>query len=170
MSTTAPPARPGPSRWLRRLLILSLAANLLVAGVLAGAALRPTPPESRAVPASRSLGFGPWAGGLTRDDYRALRRELAASGMDFRAIAAADRADHEALIAALRAEPFDPATLDAVAARQRERAIARMDLGERLIRDHVAARSPAERRAMATRMEQARHDRDRHHGRKPADR
>lgn len=169
-----PSGPPRRSRWLRWLLVASLALNLLVMGVMAGNLLRHAAPTGQVVPVARNLGFGPWAAGLTREDSRALRKAYMASGMDFRAIVAADRADRAALIAALRAEPFVPAALDTIAARFRDRAIARLDLGEQLIRDHVAALTSTARAELATRIEQhyldrAAHRRDRSRDRKRAD-
>lgn len=146
-----PPPRPRRLRWL---LVVSLTLNLLVVGVAAGIALRhagggmPHPP--------RSIGFGPWTGGLDRADLKALREAFGATGRDFRTEWRAERADREALLAALRADPLDLAGLDAATARMNARAAERMDLGQRLIRDHILAMTPAERRAFADRLEAAR--------------
>jgi uncharacterized membrane protein len=140
----------GRIRWL---LIASLTLNLLVAGVVAGAALRHAGGDRMPVTADRSIGFGPWSGGLDRDDLRALRRGFDASGHDLRAARAEDRADRATLIAALRADPFNPAALDAVAERMRARTLDRLDLGHRLIRNHIVAMTPEARRAFADRLE-----------------
>ena len=147
------PRLPGRIRWL---LIGSLTLNLLVVGVLAGAALRMAGPGHMApAAADRSLGFGLWSGGLERGDLRALRQRFDAGGLDLRRARAEDRADRAALLAALRAEPFDPAALDAVAARMRGRMLERLDLGQALMRDHIAAMTPEARRAFADRLERS---------------
>lgn len=153
MTDPAPPqTRPATARRWRWVLIVSLTLNLLVVGVVAGTVLRHAggdgPPE-----AARALGFGPWSRGLSHDDHQALRRAFEASGQDFRAAWREERADRSALIAALQAEPFDPAALDAIAARMHARSVTRMDLGQRLIRDHVVAMTPEARHALAERMQ-----------------
>lgn len=165
MTATPPPpvsakAAPGPSgpvsrmpRRLRWLLIGSLTLNLLVVGAMAGSALRfagDRPPP----PGERSLAFGPWSGGLQREDYRALSKGFAASGRDLRTAWREEREDRAALVAGLRAEPFDPGVLDTLSARMRARALDRMDLGQSLIRDHILAMTPEARRAFADRLEQ----------------
>ncbi len=158
----APLPSPKPSRRLRWLLVASLTLNLLVAGVVAGVALRHVGGD---MPPPRSLGFGPWTGGLDRSDHRALREAFVATGRDFRADWRAERADREALLAALRADPFDPAVLDAVAARMNARATQRMAMGQQLIRGHILAMAPEQRHAFADRLEASRkHGRDAERG------
>jgi uncharacterized membrane protein len=147
--------KPRLPRRLRWLLIGSLTLNLLVVGVVAGVALRFAGGDRLPPPAERSLGFGPWSGGLERQDYRALRRGFEAAGTDLRSVWREERADRQALVAALRAEPFDAAALDAVAGRMQARTLERLALGQRLIRDHVLAMSPAERAAFADRLDRS---------------
>lgn len=159
------PAKPPLPRRFRWLLIASLTLNLLVVGAVVGTALRVAGGGRMLPPAERSLGFGPWSGGLDRDDYRALRRGFEQSGRDPREGRAAEMADRQALIAALRAEPFDPSTLDAIAARMQARTLERLDLGQRLIRAHVVAQSPEARRAIADRLERHMHRDQRDRGR-----
>ena len=156
------------SRRLRWLLIASLTLNLLVVGVVAGVALRHA--GGQPPPAPRSIGFGPWGGGLERSDFKALREAYSATGRDFRADSRADRADRDALLAALRTEPFDPAALDAITARMNGRAMERMELGDRLMRAHILAMAPEQRRAFADRLEASRkqgRDSDKDRGRPP---
>lgn len=146
-----PPPRPRRLRWL---LAVSLTLNLLVAGMAAGIALRHAGGEMPHPP--RSIGFGPWTGGLDRSDLKALREAFGATGRDFRTEWRAERADREALLAALRADPLDLAALDAATARMNARAAERMELGQQLIRGHILAMTPAERRAFADRLETSR--------------
>ncbi|WP_323042811.1 periplasmic heavy metal sensor [Gemmobacter sp.] len=144
---------PPRSRRLRWLLVASLTLNLLVVGVVAGVGLRFAGGD---MPPPRSIGFGPWSGGLDRSDHKALREAFGATGRDFRADWQLEREDRAALLAALRADPFDPAALDSVTARMNARATERMDLGQRLIRDHILAMTPDQRRAFADRLEMSR--------------
>lgn len=173
MSTTSPHSPPPVSpprlsRPLRWLLIGSLALNVLVIGSVAGLSLRQIGAEPPRASAGRSVGFGPWSGGLTREDHKALRQAFDAEGYDFRAEVRADRADRERLLAGLRADPFDVEAMRVVTSSLEARAGARMALGNRLILEHVAALSPEARRAMADRIEAeaaARH-RSRHEDKK----
>ena len=70
----------------------------------------------------------------------------------------------------LRADPYDAAAVEALMARQSERARERLELGQRVLAKRLAAMSPAERAAYADRLEsqldafEAR-TRDWHHGR-----
>jgi len=153
----ANPRLPGRLRWL---LVGSLTLNLLVVGAVVGTALRFAGGDRPLAGVDRSLGFGPWSGGLNREDFRALHNRFEQSGRDLRSARRDAAEDREALIAVLRADPFDPAALDVVAARMRARMLDRLDLGQALIRAHVVAMAPAARRAFADRLE-----RHMHHGR-----
>ena len=145
MTDTAPPT-PRLSLTLRIVFALSLALNLLVIGAIAGAWWRGGPPGGpgqvgqvaalyRALPddVRRSL-RGEMRGVTDRDDLRAMR----ARGP---------------LLAALRADPFDPAAVEAILAAQAQ------TMGEmhRRMRaawlDRVAAMTPQERAAYAERVD-----------------
>lgn len=137
-----PPAAPGTRRWVKVLLAVSLALNLGVAGLAAGALLRPD-----GLPrGDRDFGLGPLGEALTREDRKALRKAFVAAHPDLDKGLAALRADFDAVIAALRADPFDPAALDAafntIAARNAER----LETGRLLIADYLKT-LPAEARA-----------------------
>lgn len=115
-STRAPQATRLPG-WVRVVLILSLAGNLAVLGIVAGFALRHPmahgpglnlPVEGfrglhRAMPEADQAALARDIR-ARRDDIRAGRRRLAEARSDF--------------IEALRADPFDTATVDAVFADQ----------------------------------------------------
>lgn len=155
MTASAPAQPPRLSRRLRWLLIASLTLNLALVGTAAGLALRFAGKADPGPSHARMQSFGPWSGGLEHGDYKAIRRAFNDSGFDFRGEWRADRADRLALVAALRAEPFDDAAVDAVAARLNMRATARMEFGGRMVRDHVLAMTPAARHAFADRLEQS---------------
>jgi uncharacterized membrane protein len=143
-------ARPG--RGLKIALALSLGLNLLIAGVvigtLIGGAGRP-PGEVR------DLGFGPFAEALSPEDRAALRQAFLAEAPDLRGMRRAMRSDMAGLLAALRADPFDPAALRAALDAQDARAQGRLDLGKRLLADRLIALTPAERAAFADRLQAA---------------
>lgn len=144
-----PPGPPGASRGLKIALALSLALNLAVAGMVAGALLHGGPMQGGV----REIGFGPLTEALEPRDRDALRGAFLDRGPDLRAMRNAMRADTAALVAALRAEPFDQgAFLEALAAQSR-RLTERAELGQALMAERVAAMTPAERAAFADRIE-----------------
>lgn len=146
---TDQPAKPG--RGLRLALGLSLALNLLFVGIVAGALLRDGP-MSRAA-AVRELGFGPFSEALTRDDRKALRQALFDRAPEMRDSRKRMRAEMAAFLGALRADPFDPATLSALMEDQRNRLAAQLVLGQEILADHIAAMTPAARADFADRLE-----------------
>lgn len=150
-------------RWLRPTLAVSVALNLLVAGVVAGALLGGGPwrDGSARGAAMRDAGFGPYAAALDDRDRAALRRALAARGPDLRAARDAMRRDMAEVAALIRAEPFDAEAVRAAMARGSARMGEVIGLGQSLIVGHVASLSPQERAAFADRVEAALHRRSR---------
>ena len=148
-------AKIGMSRPLRWLLAGSLALNVVGLGVVGGMALRHLSTQAPAMHAAAPApGFGPWGGILGRDDSRALREAFRASGHDFRADFAAERADLLALADVLSARDLDLRAYDRLIGRIDERSLKRMELGASLIRAHVGKLSHADRLALAERMRQ----------------
>ncbi len=145
MSETPP--RTPPGRGLKIALVVSVALNLLVAGMIGGAFLRGGP--------DRDLGFGPFAEALTEDDHRALRQEFMARAPDMREMRRSQRAAMRDLLSALRAEPFDPAALEMAMAAAASRMGDRLRIGQEILVRHLAAMSPADRAAFADRLEAA---------------
>jgi uncharacterized membrane protein len=134
--------------WVRALLIASLAANLAVAGIVAGAAWRG---GDRGAP--RDVGFGPFTEALSREDRALLRKEFLARSPDMRDMRRAMREDARAVLVALRAEPFDEAAFRRALSDHRSRIQDRVSLGETLLVDRVAGMTPEDRRAFADRLE-----------------
>jgi uncharacterized membrane protein len=132
--------------------VASLAANLLVVGVIAGALIGRQSRDAGAMPRDPISGLFLHAmpererEALGRD----LRRQAGAHGHD----RAAMRAELAATLALLRGEPFDAAALAARIAGERDRQLARVGLGDRLFVERIAAMSPGERRAYADRLEE----------------
>lgn len=141
---------PRPGRGLRIALAVSLALNLLVAGAVVGSMLRGGP--GGGTQAVRDLGFGPFAGALTGEDRAALRRAFLDRGPDLRQARREMRAQAEAILAALRAEPYDPADFAAALTRGTDRMAERLALGRELLAAHVDAMDDATRRAFADRL------------------
>jgi uncharacterized membrane protein len=134
--------------WPKALLIGSLTLNLLVLGVVVGGVLG----HDRRPPRVGDVNIGALSAALSQDEREALRHAAEARGGSFRAMRAQDRADRAALVAALGAEPFDPAAFDAVMARQRTRMLERIDIGAELMRERVLGMSPEARKAFADRL------------------
>lgn len=145
-------------RGLRIALGISVALNLLVAGLVAGAVLRDGGPRERML---RDLEFGPFTEVLSREDRDGLRRDFLARSGGFRDMRAEMRSDFDALLGALRAEPFDIGAARAVLEAQQTRMQSRLALGQELLLERVAAMTPAARAAFADRLE----ERLRHGGR-----
>lgn len=143
---------PAGSNWTRRLLIASLAVNLGVAGLAIGAFVHGGPGGRGAM--VRDLGFGPYDGVLRPEDRAALRTALRSKTGDLREVRAEFLTDAQTILAALRADPFNAAALDAALAGQRDHFAARMKLGSDTMRDYLVALPPKERLAFADRLEQ----------------
>ncbi|MBJ3761428.1 periplasmic heavy metal sensor [Maribius pontilimi] len=126
-----------PARW-RTILVLSLGLNLLVLGLVAGAWLdRRAHPSVRAEPLI-------WA--LPDADRAAIRAQLPRPDRGER------RRRFRELIAALGAEPFDPAAARAALTRQRELGQARAARAEDALVDRLGQMSPEARAAYAQRL------------------
>lgn len=164
----APEPAPGPGagRLRRWALVVSLAVNLLVVGAVAGLWLSHGRDHDRFTRADRGGGFGMYVRALSPEDraalreaYRAGRQEENADGAAQGAAAARDwradrRADQADLLAALRAEPFQPAAVAAVFDRHIAAMSAGMARGRALMLARIEAMAAPERAAFADRLEQ----------------
>lgn len=137
-------------RGVKIALAISVALNLAVAGMVAGAFLSGDGPH-KGMP--RDLGFGPFSEALSPEDRRALRKAFMDKAPDFHATRDASRAEFEALLATLRATPFDPAALTVALTAIQTRNADRLDLGRSLIETRLAQMSDADRLAFADRLE-----------------
>lgn len=161
-----------PRRWPKVLLALSLTANLAVLGAVVGAHLRDGHDMGMMPPADRSMlrdtGVGPFFEALPRDVRarmgQALRARTGGLGPDRAALAQ----DFREMMAALRADPYDPARLETVLTAQQQRIQARVDADRAVLLDEIAAMNPADRAAFADRLEMGfRHAMDRAPGPPP---
>ncbi|MBC7154194.1 MAG: periplasmic heavy metal sensor [Rhodobacteraceae bacterium] len=164
-----------PSRGLRRALYVSVAVNLLVVGavvgLLAAHGLREGYPHG-----DRGVGFGRYTQALSPQDRAALRdayqgqmhdmMRQGAGGAEYDDPRALFHAERAGIVAALRADPFDPAAVQALFDRQKMRMTAAIALGQSLLLQRISAMSPQERAVFADRVEagpqkDTRHGRDR---------
>lgn len=137
----------------RVVLILSLALNLLFVGMLAGSGIeRVRNPDRRA---GIDPGMGVFAEALDAGDRRALRQAFLAEAPRLRAEREAWRAQSQQLVAALRAEPYDPAAVTAISRQMTAAAQGRFDLGARLLLARVDEMAASARLDFAERLEAA---------------
>jgi uncharacterized membrane protein len=147
--------KPGSTgRWLRIALAVSLAINLGIVGMVAGAVFRNGGPQHGATLA-RDVGFGPFTDALSKEDRSKLRRAFLGAVPELRDSRKAVRADFAELLEQLRASPFDADALRAVFDRQNARNAERLELGQRLIFDLVVGMTPEARAAFADSLEQS---------------
>lgn len=152
------PVVQGPARRVGRgvkiALGLSLAVNLLVLGLVVGAILSVGPGRSGGDdPRLRSLGLGPFAIALSREDRAAVIDRI-----DRDALRQNRRALGLGLVqlrAALVAEPFDRAAAEAALLRARGAAAALQGQGHRAVLDQVEMMSAADRAELADRLGRA---------------
>lgn len=152
-SPVLPPARSG-SRWMRAALIASLALNLGIIGMVAGAMFKTGGPR-HAESMVKDVGFGAFTEALSKEDRASLRRAFLSDAPEFRDGRRDMRADFSDLLDKLRAEPFDAEELRAVLRRQHERNAERLELGQSLIYELMVAMAPDERQKFADRLEQS---------------
>lgn len=146
--------------WMRALLIVSLSFNLLVLGLVAGAkwggdrdhGFDARGPNRGAI---RDLGFAPLAGALNREDRRLIGkalREGSGSFADHRKVLAVE---FQSMLAALRADPFDPDMLRALMGQQSERLSQRGQIMRSTLIDRLSQMSDEDRHALADRVEKS---------------
>ena len=146
MAISEDTARKGPSRGLKIVLGLSLAFNLAVVGLLAGALVRHDSLPGRSDRAPGLSAFGaPYMAALPRTDRRrvfaAVRAGLAGEVPDRHA----RRALFRDVLAGLRADPFDRARLEAAVGRQAQTTIAVQAAAQKAWLDIVTEMTDAER-------------------------
>jgi len=138
-------------RWQRRLLVASLALNLIILGAIAGLALSGGPKDG---PPRFDLTAGPVTRAMDDDRRDRVREALRDSGAFRPGNRAQIRADMETLLTSLRAETFDEESFRAALSRQR----ARLQDGQETVLDavtnEISDMSLEERSAFADRLEQ----------------
>ena len=145
---TLPPAlRTRSPGWMKLLLILSLTANLLVIGVIAGHELR-------------GRGGGPggavdWIVGMVPEGRREMAQAHFAQVSPTLDAAEHDRgAQMDAVLAAIRAEPFQPSEVEAAMAVFGESRAERWAVLRERTASLLAQLTPEEREAFADRFEE----------------
>jgi len=140
--------KPRSPRWMRVLLVLSLALNLLIVGVVAGAVAS----GKTGGPRAGDVSFGPYSAALSREDQRMLRRAIRQDGK--RTDWAEARANFQTFLSVLRTEPLDEGEMRRLFQEQGEMARARQDIGKTALLERIVEMSPQDRAAFADRLEE----------------
>jgi len=143
-------------RGWRIALVVSLALNLAVMGATAGWVLRHGIGPHGAHPphAARMAQMGgPLTHALDAEGRRAVAVQLRGERGEREARRAALRESFAALLDDLRAQPFDPAQLEARLAAQRTQVAGRLEAGHAALVAHLDAMSDSGRAAYADRLE-----------------
>ncbi len=140
-------------RSMRYLLIGSLALNLLVLGIIGGAVIRG--PGGFGGPRGVDLALGPIVEALAPEDRQAIRTQLRANDMLRQHPRQIREALATALQAALRAEPYDPAAIEAALSIQQNRLVAVQTAGQQVLVARIGLMTPQARLAFADRLQEA---------------
>lgn len=140
--------------WARVLLFVSLAVNLLIAGMVAGAVFRNTG-ERADGNALRDMGFGFFGAAMTQGDRRAIGREMANRSGELRANRENVRDQMALFLQALRAVPYDSDAVFELSGNLQSKLAERQRIGQIALLDRIAAMSDQQRANYANRLERA---------------
>lgn len=139
-------------RWVRVVLVASLALNLLIAGVVAGVVLKGPSQKQNPRPSRGDVAL-PYTRALSEEHRQISRREL-------RRVVFAGRDEQGALgqhysgaLVVLRADPFDLEALSEVFDVQTRSAQQRLAQGQQVLLSVIANMSEQDRKAFADRLE-----------------
>jgi uncharacterized membrane protein len=141
----------GMRPWLKVVLFASLALNLAIAGAVIGAAVKYGPRDGHRPP--RVDMMGPYTHALSHKDRREIGAQLRREYRSERPSREEMRAQFAQVLAALRAQPFDPGALEQLFQRQLAVGMERQEIGQRLLLRHLAGMTDAERAEFAARLE-----------------
>jgi len=144
--------KPGMGRWMRVLLVVSLAVNLAVVGAVAGWVLRHGGHHGHH-PSRLDMAGGPLTRALSDADRREIGRRMREVWRERGGGRMQMRASFDALVADLRSVPFDPGRVAQRLRQQREGFAARLEMGQEVLIGHLSQMSDAERAAYADRLE-----------------
>ncbi len=142
-------------RWMLAVLLVSLAANLLIAGIVLGWALSPDGRRGHGdnIGAARGLISEPFVRALSPDDRRELVQSIVRDRSRIRENRDTLGQRFEALLAAIRSDAFDETTMRRLLDEQRQIAISRQEIGEALLLERLSEMSAEERSVYAERLE-----------------
>lgn len=140
---------PRMALWLRAVLFLSLAGNLLVAGLVAGHLLG----DDRRHGHDRRDFVTPYTRAFTEEQRRDLWREIRRDRPRKDQSGSGPAYGYADAIALLRAPNFDSAAMQTLLDTQASRSETRRKRGQTVLTRYLASMSPAERAAFADRLE-----------------
>jgi len=139
---------------MKIVLFISLALNLLVVGLVVGAMLG-DPRERDRNPALRDIGFGPFVAALPLKDQNDLGRAMERQAGAFRENRTKMRASFEAILAALRTDPFDADAFRQIVTDQQAGIMERQVLGRTLLLERITGMDASERAEYADALDKA---------------
>lgn len=141
--------------WVRIVLFTSLALNLLIAGAFVGARFSERGPEGKPASVRDQIAgiVGPYGRALSQEDRRALGRSFVRNARELRGTRQEMRALGRQVVEALRAEPFDPASVRALLDQQIALSQGLQTKGRTLLVEQIEAMTPQARIAFADRLE-----------------
>ncbi|MEO9823440.1 MAG: periplasmic heavy metal sensor [Paracoccaceae bacterium] len=139
-------------KWLMPLLFVSLAANLLIAGIVVGWSFSDDR-KDRPRGAIRGVLGEPFLRALPDEARQALRRDIAREGPRIRESRDALRERFEAMLVALQSDPFVPENVARLLKEQRQVGITRQEFGEELLLRRLSEMSVDQRKEYATQLE-----------------
>ncbi len=161
MTDETPKPSQGMKPWLRVVLVLSLALNLLIVGTVVGAMF--TWSNWKSHHGSRmDLSAGPMTRALSREDRRAIGKHMRDAYRKGQGARPDHRSEMRGLVADLRADPFDPVPVKDRLERRRAGFEDRMELGLALLLERLTQMQPEERAAYADRLETVLNKRHKH--------
>ena len=150
MAETDP--KPKSRRWIRVLLFVSLALNLLVLGAVVGRVLGDGPPDRRH-PRGGDDAAIPYTRAFDPEQRKELWRGLRGT-FEGRREGGGFLDGYREALTLLRAEPFDQAAFEALLDRQATEAEGRRRAGQKVLADYLGTMSAADRQAYAARLEE----------------
>lgn len=140
-------------KWMRWALAVSLGVNLLVVGLVAGAAYRFDGPHGKPIGSMRDFGT-PYIAALEKDRRREIFRQLRKSSEAGSMTREARQALYGEAVTALRAVPFDLARVSAVLEQQRLAASGVQQAAQGAWLAEIAAMDAPARAAYADRLQE----------------
>ena len=157
------PPRSKSRKWIGPLLIVSLGLNMLVIGAAAGLYVKwPRGHFALGNQFFGAAGLGVISGALGDGHKKLIRDELKERGQSVRQLRQEAGASAAVLVSILRADPFEPAGLEAHFQEQRNHALQMLEEGHGLIVPRILSMTPDERHEFADRIERRLERRGKH--------
>ena len=141
--------------WMKAALGVSLALNLAIVGVVAGAVFRHDDSDNGVrVLRGRDFGFTPYIQAMDEMHRRDLGRQFLKQSGGLREARLNVRKQFDDILVSLRADPFDAEVFEDLISAQQIKLADRQQLGAALVAEKVAQMSEAERLAFAQNLEE----------------